>query len=89
MAEGTFTSGLIMTPAGAFQPSTEDLAEALKEAARYAGLVEFKAFINGDAVKSWDDELVKGKKVSDITDAPRVTGTEPLVVDRYDKAGRS
>jgi hypothetical protein len=87
MAEGTLISGLIQTPAGPFQPSTNDLVEALKEAARYAGLVELKAYINGEAVKSWDDPLVKGKTVSDISDIPRVEGVEPLVVDRYDKAG--
>ena len=85
-AEGIFISGLIQTPAGPFEPQTDNLVDALKEAAKFAGLVHFKAFINGDQIKSFAD--MPCERISQLADVPRVEGVEPsITVERYDRAG--
>jgi hypothetical protein len=85
-AGGIFISGLIQTPAGPYQPQTDSLIEALKEAARFAGLVHFKAFVNGNQITSFDD--MPCERISQLADVPRVEDVAPsLVIERYDRAG--
>jgi hypothetical protein len=85
-AEGIFISGLIATPAGAYEPQTDNLVDALKEAAKFAGLVHFKAFVNGNQIKSFAD--MPCELISQLEDVPRVEGIESsITVERYDRAG--
>jgi hypothetical protein len=93
--QGIFVSGLIKTPAGNYTPVTDDLVKELKEAAKFAQLPNFKAFINGNQVMSFDD--IQGQKISGLRDIPTVTnpgdpspaaGAAPSIrLERYDKAG--
>lgn len=85
-AEGIWLSGGIETPKGVYVPASDDLVTEVKAAARFAGLSQFKLFLNGTQVMSPKELPVK--KLSELTERARVAGIEATIaVEPYNKAG--
>ncbi len=78
------TGVTITTPSGTTTATSGDLIEAVKEAAREAGLSKFKLFVNGEQVLRPGD--IPHETLEDLIEAT-TEGQATISILRYDRAG--